>query len=151
MENVKQIVKQVIKIWRLFKAQQSALTVAMRQDIPFEMRNLLSRDYMICLVIKKEMANLYDSLKCCMRDGCITRPDNYNDDIAVLSDDVGMAFDKIVNMHQQIAIEYRILLDLIKDTSINATILHQHLNQIDKMSEDLSAQSKSSQMEGVEE
>ena len=52
-------------------------------------------------------------------------------------------------MHQQIVTEYRILLDLIKDTSINATILHQHLNQIDKMSEDLSAQSKSSQMESL--
>jgi len=149
MENGKEIVKQVVKIWRLFKTQQAALTVAMRQDISFEMRNLLSRDYMICIVIKKEMANLYDSLKCCMRDGCITRPDELHTDMAVPSDDVNMAFNKIVHMHQQIVTEYRILLDLIKDTSINATILHQHLNQIDKMSEDLSAQSKSSQMESL--
>ncbi|MCF0041378.1 hypothetical protein [Dyadobacter fanqingshengii] len=139
MENVKDIVKQVIKIWRLFKTQQSALAVAMRQDVSYEMRNLLSRDYMICLVIKKEMANLYDSLKCCMRDGCITRPDQHYADTTVPSDDVNMAFSKIVNVHQQIITEYRILLDLIKDTSINASILHQHLDQMEKMSEDLSA------------
>ena len=148
MENGKEIVKQVVKIWRLFKAQQAALTVAMGQDISFEMRNLLSRDYMICLVIKKEMANLYDSLKCCMRDGCITRRDEFQNNIAVRSDDVNMAFNKIVHMHQQIVTEYRILLDQIKDTSINDTILHQHLSQIDKMSEDLFAQS-SIQMESV--
>ena len=94
MENGKEIVKQVVKIWRLFKTQQAALTVAMRQDISFEMRNLLSRDYMICMVIKKEMANLYDSLKCCMRDGCITRPDELHTDMAVPSDDVNMALTK---------------------------------------------------------
>ncbi|MCF0064570.1 hypothetical protein MUK70_05130 [Dyadobacter chenwenxiniae] len=145
MENVKEIVQQVVKIWRLFKTQQLALTAAMRQDISYDMRNLLSRDYMICLVIKKEMANLYDSLKCCMRDACITR--NQQAHSPIVNDDVSMAVKQIVNVHQQIIREYRILLDLIKDTSINAAMLHQHLDQLEKMTEDLSAQSESSQFE----
>ncbi|WP_234604314.1 hypothetical protein [Dyadobacter chenwenxiniae] len=145
MENVKEIVQQVVKIWRLFKTQQLALTAAMRQDISYDMRNLLSRDYMICLVIKKEMANLYDSLKCCMRDACITR--NQQAHSPIVNDDVSMAVKQIVNVHQQIIREYRILLDLIRDTSINAAMLHQHLDQLEKMTEDLSAQSESSQFE----
>ncbi|MCF0050396.1 hypothetical protein LXM25_10030 [Dyadobacter sp. LJ53] len=142
---MKEIVQQVVKIWRLFKTQQLALTAAMRQDISYDMRNLLSRDYMICLVIKKEMANLYDSLKCCMRDACITR--NQQAHSPIVNDDVSMAVKQIVNVHQQIIREYRILLDLIRDTSINAAMLHQHLDQLEKMTEDLSAQSESSQFE----
>ncbi|WP_143061601.1 hypothetical protein [Dyadobacter sp. SG02] len=141
MENVKAIVKQVVKIWRLYKMQQLVLTVAMRQDIPFGLRKLLSRDYMICSVLKKELANLYDALKCCMRDDCITRPEASPMMIMNMDGNTGMAMQKIVSMHRQIITEYETLLTLVNGSSINPLIIHQHRKQVTGLTEDLVAHS----------
>lgn len=141
MENVKAIVKQVVKIWRLYKMQQLVLTVAMRQDIPFRLRSLLSRDYMICSVLKKELANLYDALKCCMRDGCITRPDTRPIMIVNIDGNAGKAMEKIVSVHRQIIAEYETLLGLVKGSNINALLIHQHRKQVTSLTDDLAAHS----------
>lgn len=150
MENVKAIVKQVIKIWRLYKTQQLALTAAMRQEIPFQLRKLLSRDYMICSVLKKEMANFYDALKCCMRDACITRPETGDVMIAHVDGNATMALGNIVGLHRQIIAEYEILLTLVKDSNINTSILQQHRKQMDKMTDELSSQSDTLQSEEMD-
>lgn len=145
MENVKAIVKQIIKIWRLYKTQQLALTVAMRQEIPFRLRNLLSRDYMVCSVLKTEMANLYDALKCCMQDACIMRPEKAI--VTDMIDDVELALEKIVHVHRQIIAEYEALFALAEGSNLNIQILRQHRKQMTKMTADLSAQSTRSDAE----
>lgn len=139
MENVNEIVKQVIKIWRLHKTQQLVLTLAMRQEIPFPLRKLLSRDYMICSVLKKEMANLYDALKCCMRDACILQRDSSNAVMVMnVEGNIGMALAKIISVHRQVVAEYDVLLGLAKDSSLNTLLLRQHQKQMDSMTRELS-------------
>lgn len=150
MENVKAIVKQVTKIWRLYKTQQLALTAAMRQEIPFPLRKLLSRDYMICSVLKKEMANFYDALKCCMRDACITRPETGDVMLAHVDGDATLAMGKIVSLHQKIIAEYEILLSLVEGSDINTSILQQHRKQMRRMTDELSTQSDGLQSEQVD-
>lgn len=142
MENVKPIVEQVIKIWRLHKTLQLTLTVAMRQEIPFRLRNLLSRDYMVCSLLKKEMANLYDALKCCMQDACITRPDTKATMVVDVKGNVKLALNKIVNVHRQIISEYEVLFGLAEGSNLNLSLLRQHRKQMGRMIDDLSAQSK---------
>lgn len=139
MENVKAIVKQVVKIWRLYKMQQLILTVAMRQEIPFRLRKLLSRDYMICSLLKKELANLYDALKCCMRDGCITRPETDPMEIMHVDPNAEVAIADIVQLHRQIIEEYETLLGLIQGSNINAGMIQQHCKQVSRLTHDLSA------------
>ncbi len=141
MEDLKPIVKQVIKIWRLYKTQQLALTVAMRQEIPFRLRKLLSRDYMVCSVLKKEMANLYDALKCCMQDACIMRPDTKAIMVVDVKGNVDLALEKIVQVHRQIISEYEMLFVLADGSGLDLPMLRQHRKQMAKMSGDLSAQS----------
>ncbi|GGH31308.1 hypothetical protein GCM10007423_20090 [Dyadobacter endophyticus] len=142
MENLKPIVKQVIKIWRLYKTLQLTLTLAMRHEIPFRMRKLLSRDYMICSVLKKEMANLYDALKCCMQDVCITRPDTGATMVVDVKGNVELAMGKIVNVHRQIIAEYETLFALVDGSNLNLSLLRQHRKQMAQMTDDLSAQSE---------
>ncbi|MCF0072969.1 hypothetical protein LZD49_20990 [Dyadobacter sp. CY261] len=142
MENVKAVVTQVVKIWRLYKMQQLVMTVAMRQEMPFRLRNLLTRDYMICSVLKKEMANLYDALKCCMRDGCITRPDKHPMMIMQMEGDTDMALGKIVYVHRQIIAEYETLLGLINGSNINTVMIHQHCKQVANLTEELALHSQ---------
>lgn len=140
MDDVKTVVKQVFKVWRLYKTQQLMLKTAMRQEIPFRLRKSLSRDFMICSLLKKEMANFYDALKCCMVDGCIMRPDRnavYNID---KHSTVNMALVKIENVHRQIVSEYHTLINLAEDANIDTRILRQHQGQMEKMAEELSAQ-----------
>jgi hypothetical protein len=150
MENVKAIVKQVVKIWRLYKTQQLALTVAMRQEIPFRMRKLLSRDYMICSLLKKEMADLYDALKCCMRDACIQRPDANGVMVMNVDGNADLALGKIVNVHRQIIAEYETLLALAEGSNINTSILQQHRKQMEKMTQELSTPSGTLQSEKID-
>lgn len=151
MENVKAIVKQVVKIWGLYKTQQLVLTVAMREEIPFQLRKLLSRDYMICSLLKKEIANFYDALRCCMGDACIMRPER-NTSIAVdAAGGVGVALGKIVGVHQQIIAEYGTLLGMVEGSNINTAIIHQHRKQMDKMNEELATQSEGLQPEENEQ
>lgn len=140
MENVKPIVKQVIKIWRLYKMLQLTLTVAMRQEIPFRLRKLLSRDYMICSLLKKETANLYDALKCCMQDACITRPDARATMVMDVKGNVKLALGKIVHVHRQIIAEYETLFTLVDGSNLNLSLLRQHLKQMVRMTDDLSDQ-----------
>lgn len=142
MENVKPIVKQAIKIWRLYKTLQLTLTVAMRQEIPFRLRKLLSRDYMVCSVLKKEMANLYDSLKCCMQDACITRPDTRSIMVMDVKANVELSVGKIVQVHRQIIAEYETLFALMEGSNLELPLLRQHRKQMVKMTDDLSAQSQ---------
>ena len=149
MENVNAIVKQVVKIWRLYKMQQLVLTVAMRQDIPFRLRKLLSRDYMICSVLKKELANLYDALKCCMGDSCITRPDTRPIMIVNIDGNTGMAMQNIVSVHRQIIAEYETLLNLVKGSNINALILQQHRKQVASLTDDLAAHSRQASVDDL--
>lgn len=142
MENLKPIVQQVIKIWRLHKTLQLTLTIAMRQEIPFRLRKLLSRDYMVCSLLKKEMANLYDALKCCMQDACITRRDTKATMVMDVKGNVKRALDKIVNVHRQITAEYEILFALAEGSNLNLSLLRQHRKQMTQMTDDLSVQSK---------
>lgn len=135
MENVKAIVKQVVKIWRLYKTQQLVLTAAMREEIPFQLRTLLSRDYMICSLLKKEMANFYDGLRCCMGDRF--RPDSAGSITTVTERDIQTTLESIAIAHRQIITEYGILLDLAEDSNINTQIIHQHRKQMVKMTGDL--------------
>ncbi|MGG7666703.1 hypothetical protein [Dyadobacter sp. BHUBP1] len=135
MENVKAIVKQVVKIWRLYKTQQLVLTAAMREEIPFQLRTLLSRDYMICSLLKKEMANFYDGLRCCMADRF--RPDSAGSITAATGRDIQTTLESIAIAHRQIITEYGILLDLAEDSNINTQIIHQHRKQMVKMTDDL--------------
>lgn len=135
MENVKAIVKQVVKIWRLFKTQQLVLTAAMREEIPFQLRTLLSRDYMICSLLKKEMANFYDGLRCCMGDRF--RPDSAGSITAATERDIQTTLESIAIAHRQIITEYGTLLDLAEDSNINTQIIHQHRKQMVKMTDDL--------------
>lgn len=138
MENVKAIVKQVVKIWRLYKTQQQLLTEAMRAEIPFELRKLLSRDYMICSLLKKEMANLYDGLRCCMGDMYRIRPESGTADF---TNGIEHTLEKITIAHRQILEEYAVLLDLAEDTNINTAIIYQHQKQMSGMEHELLAQS----------
>ncbi|MGX5857355.1 hypothetical protein ACWKW6_27115 [Dyadobacter jiangsuensis] len=135
MENVKAIVKQVVKIWRLYKTQQLVLTAAMREEIPFQLRTLLSRDYMICSLLKKEMANFYDGLRCCMGD--MFRPDSAASITAATERNILATLESIAVAHRQIIDEYRVLLDLVEDSNINTNILHQHRKQMVKMTDEL--------------
>ncbi|SDE80531.1 hypothetical protein SAMN04487996_10743 [Dyadobacter soli] len=141
MENVKPIVQQVIKIWRLHKTLQLTLTMAMRQEIPFRLRKLLSRDYMVCSLLKKEMANFYDALKCCMQDACIMRPDTKATMVVDVKGNVELAVGKIVHVHRQVITEYEILLGLAEGSNLNLSLLRQHRKQMARMTDDLSAQS----------
>ena len=138
MENVKAIVKQVVKIWRLYKTQQQLLTAAMRAEISFELRKLLSRDYMICSLLKKEMANLYDGLRCCMGDMHRIRPES---GALEVPDGIEQTLKKITIVHRQILEEYTVLLDMAEDTNINTAIIHQHQKQMSGMEHELLAQS----------
>jgi hypothetical protein len=138
MENVKAIVKQVVKIWRLYKTQQLVLTAAMREEIPFQLRTLLSRDYMICSLLKKEMANFYDGLRCCMGD--MFRPDSHGSITMAADRDIRTTLERIAVAHRQIIAEYEILLDLVEDSDINTKIIHQHRKQMGKMTEELTMQ-----------
>ncbi|MBO9617212.1 MAG: hypothetical protein J7619_31290 [Dyadobacter sp.] len=135
MENVKAIVIQVVKIWRLYKTQQLVLTAAMREEIPFQLRTLLSRDYMICSLLKKEMANFYDGLRCCMGDRF--RPDSDGSIMMAPERDIRMVLERIAVAHRQIIAEYETLLDLVEDSNINTKILHQHRKQIGAMTDEL--------------
>ncbi|WP_353720740.1 hypothetical protein [Dyadobacter sp. 676] len=147
MENVKAIVKQVVKIWRLYKTQQTMLIAAMRGEIPFHLRKLLSRDYMICSLLKKEMANFYDGLRCCMADMYHIRPET-NVGVGVDGrDDIAAVLRKIAIAHRQIAAEHAILLDLAEDSNINTEIIHQHRRQMKKMADELMTQSERMQPE----
>lgn len=141
MENLKPIVQQVIKIWRLHKTLQLTLTIAMRQEIPFRLRKLLSRDYMVCSLLKKEMANLYDALKCCMQDACIVRPGAGATMVMDVKGNVNQALDKIVTVHRQISAEYETLFTLADGSNLNLALLRQHKKQMARMTDDLSAQS----------
>ncbi|WP_291041875.1 hypothetical protein [Dyadobacter sp. 50-39] len=142
MENIKPIVQQVIKIWRLHKTLQLTLKVAMRQEIPFRLRTVLSRDYMVVSVLKKEMANLYDALKCCMQDACITRPDTKATMVMDVKGNVKLALNKIVNVHRQIITEYEALFGLAEGSNLNLSLLRQHRKQMATMTDDLTDLSK---------
>jgi hypothetical protein len=141
MENVKPVVKQVIKIWRLYKTMQGALMGAMRHEIPFRLRKVLSRDYMVCSVLKKEMANLYDALKCCMQDACITRSDAKSSIFMDVRGNVDLALGEIVHVHRQIVKEYETLFKLVEGSNLDLQMLRQHRKQMAKMTSDLSARS----------
>jgi ferritin-like protein len=140
MEDVKAIVKQVVKIWRLYKNQQLVLTAAMREEIPFHLRTLLSRDYMICSLLKKEMANLYDGLRCCMGDR--SRPESDTYITADPERDISKILEKIAMAHRQIIAEYETLLDLADGSNINTKIIHQHRKQMNTMTDELVIQSE---------
>ena len=140
MENVKAIVTQVMKIWRLYKTQQLTLKAAMRLEIPFGLRKLLSRDFMICSLLKKEMANLYDALKCCMLDTCITRPETKMANVIREDGNLITTLATIERLHQQIYTEYEILLELVKNSNLNLRIIHQHQKEMNKMASELSEQ-----------
>lgn len=139
MENLKAIVKQVVKIWRLYKTQQLVLTAAMREEIPLHLRTLLSRDYMICSLLKKEMANLYDGLRCCMAD--MSRPESDTYWTVDPERDINKILEKIAMAHRQIVAEYETLLDLADGSNINTKIIHQHRKQMNTMTDDLVMQS----------
>lgn len=140
MEDVKAIVKQVVKIWRLYKTQQMVLTAAMRTEIPFHLRKLLSRDYMVCSLLKKEMANFYDGLRCCMGDKY--RPQSDGSLTTDAMDDVATVLEKIALAHRQIVDEYGVLLGLAQESNINLAIIQQHRKQMIRMTDDLMMESE---------
>ncbi|WP_026628996.1 hypothetical protein [Dyadobacter alkalitolerans] len=141
MENVKAIVKQVIKIWRLYKTQQKMLTVTMGQEIPFSLRKLLSQDYMVCSLFKKEMANFYDALKCHMRDACILDSDSKPITIDNRHGNFDLALAEIIALHQKIIAEYDVLLELAENSDLNTSPLKQHRKQMAFMIDEIEAQS----------
>nr|WP_295934938.1 hypothetical protein [uncultured Dyadobacter sp.] len=142
MENVKAIVKQVVKIWGLYKTQQLVLTVAMREEIPFPLRKSLSRDYMICSLLKKEIANFYDALRCCMGDACIMRPERNTSVAQEAGGSVSAALGEIVHGHRQIIEEYGTLLNMAEGSNINTMVFHQHRKQMNTMTDELTIQSE---------
>lgn len=139
MENVEEIVKHVLNVWRLYKTQRQLLSTAMRQEIPFPLRQLLSRDYMICSVLKKEIANLYDALKCCMTG--IIRPDGTAAITIDWEGNIILILGEIVSVHQKIIAEYEILLTLLEGSDMSIAMLRHHCMQMHKMTDDLLAES----------
>jgi hypothetical protein len=68
-ENSENIVKCIARVWRLIKKQEELFRSLMTLEIPAHLRKTCSNGFMISLLHKKEMGNLYESVKCSLTDG----------------------------------------------------------------------------------
>jgi hypothetical protein len=68
-EDSRNIVKCVARVWRLIKKQQELFRLLMGLNIPATLRKTCSNGYMISLLYKKEIGELYESVKCNLNDG----------------------------------------------------------------------------------
>jgi hypothetical protein len=84
MNEARDIIQCVARIWRMYKKQESLFRSAMRLNTSCKLRKLFSNGYMMSLLFKKDLGSMYESVKSNLDDGelsSITRADDFQADV----------------------------------------------------------------------
>ncbi len=74
IDMAKRVAQKVAELWRLHGNQMFVFKVAMREELPGDLRGLCGKGYLIASLCMKEIAAIYDQLKSPLEDGSLQVP-----------------------------------------------------------------------------
>jgi hypothetical protein len=83
MNDARDIIQCVARIWRMYKKQESLFRSAMMLCTSCKLRRVFSNGYMMSVLFKKDLGSMYESVKSNLEDGelsSITRADDFHMD-----------------------------------------------------------------------
>jgi len=137
MSASKDITRTVSRIWRMYKRQESLLLIAMRMDIPCKLRRHLGKGRVMSSLFKKEIHDLYESVKSISDDGdlaSITRSADDFVDQMTQSDLIAL----ITAEQNPMVNHYNTLLEYFDENSPQARLCKEHIEMISKLNQGLS-------------
>lgn len=70
----KRVAEKVAELWRLHGAQKFVFKIAMREELPCDLRGLCGKGYLIASLCMNEISAIYDQLKSPVEDGSLQYP-----------------------------------------------------------------------------
>lgn len=67
----RQAAERIAELWRLHGAQMDVFKIAMREELPTEMRSICGKGYLIASICMNEISVIYNQLKCPLQDSAL--------------------------------------------------------------------------------
>lgn len=129
MNDTRDIIQSVARIWRMYKKQESLFRSAMRLNTSCRLRRLFSNGYMMSLLFKKDLGSMYESVKSNLEDGelsNITRADDFHSDIPGEYELLSQ-----ISAQQEVLLEeYKALLSRLDEDSEAARACDEHIEKL---------------------
>lgn len=134
MDHIEEAVRRISRIWRMHKRRESLYKLAMNMEVTAQVRKICSVGYMSTLLFKKEIASLYEDIKCSLTDGdlnSITRSEDY-DGMAESTDWTNIV--RLIRTHQEnIVAEYRTFLHAVDLEILTAAMMNDHIGKLNEL------------------
>jgi hypothetical protein len=137
MNNGREIIRCVAKIWRMYKKQELLFRSVMSLDTSYRLRRICSHGYLTTLLFKKDVGNLYESVKSCLEDGELGSITVSGPDTAQIVKDQATVFSEITLRQEALLQEYNHLLSAIDDEGETAIYCREHMDRLSYLKESL--------------
>lgn len=138
MSDARNLVRCIARIWRMYKKQESLFRSAMGIDMSARLRRICSNGYMMSLLFKKDVGNMYESVKSILEDGELASITRSADDIAPDFADQQRLLAQLASHQQVILEEYKALLPQLDQESEAARACAEHMDKLSFLENSLS-------------
>jgi len=129
-ENSLDNVKCIARVWRLTKKQKELFKALMGREISSNLRRVCSNGYMISLLYKKEIGNLYEAVKCNLNDGDLVSVTRNMDMQATKEDDPIKLLALLIDEQKRLMEAYEALIPHLDQGSEAALACRQHVDEL---------------------
>jgi hypothetical protein len=129
-ENSQDIVKCVARVWRLNKKQEALFRGIMGREISANLRRACSNGYMISILNKKEIGNLYEALKCNLNDGDLASITRSITDQEMKEEDPIKLLAELVEEQNRLKRAYEALIPYLDEGSEAAYACQRHVEEL---------------------
>ncbi|HEV7379524.1 MAG TPA: hypothetical protein VGN64_07005 [Dyadobacter sp.] len=130
MNNGGDIVGCIARIWRMYKKQELLLRSVMSLDTSYKLRKICSHGYLTTVLFKKDVGNIYDSMKSSLDDGELGSITVIGPDPDQISKDQRTVFSEIAMRHESLLKEYTHLLRAMDDEGEIALSCRGHIDKL---------------------
>lgn len=130
MNNGGEIVGCIARIWRMYKKQELLLRSVMSLDTSYKLRKICSHGYLTTVLFKKDVGNIYDSMKSSLDDGELGSITVSGPDKDQISKDQRMIFSEIAMRHESLLREYNHLLGVVDDDGEISVSCRGHIDKL---------------------
>lgn len=130
MSEVRNMVKCMARIWRMYKRQESLFRSAMGLDMSSRLRRICSNGYMMSLLFKKDVGSMYESVKSNLDDGELSSITRSVDEFDGQTVDRYELLLEIASHQQVILQEYQALLPHLDHDSDAARACSEHIDKL---------------------
>jgi hypothetical protein len=130
MNNGNEMVRCIARIWRMYKKQELLLRSVMSLDTSYKLRKICSHGYLTTVLFKKDVGNIYDSMKSSLDDGDLGSITVSGPDVEQISKDQRAIFSEIALRHDSLLKEYSQLLQVIDEHEEIAYSCRGHIDKL---------------------